>query len=104
MATTTQSWVAGLAVALSVLGLGNTIYSTNTDTLVERLIRIEEEHKGDVADLRKKHDGDIEAVRMQMDSMEIGIHGKLDSILSMTSSIHVDVKVNASKISNLEKD
>jgi hypothetical protein len=95
-------WLAGLAFAVSLLTLGNTMYSTDTGKIDQRMTRIEMEHKDDVSQLRKKHDGDIDAVRVQMDHMETGIHSKLDNILRSITSLHVDVKVNSSKIENIE--
>ncbi len=98
-----NKWIAGLALALSILTLGNTIYSTSNAEYDQRLTRIEKEHKDDVSSLRKKHDGDITAVRVQMNNMETGIHLKLDDILNRMMSVHVDVKVNSTKIENLER-
>lgn len=101
--TTAQNWFAGLALAMSVLTLGSTVYSKATSDTAQRILRLEQEHKDDVSELRKKHDGDIEAVRDQMSDMDKGLHSKLDNILDRTTSIHVDVKVNTSKIEQMEK-
>ena len=96
-------WFAGIALALSIGGMGNSIYSSNNDQLDQQIIRLEREHKDDVSDLRKKHDEDITAVRFQMNVMDKGLHLKLDSILASMTFVHVDVKVNSSKIDRLEK-
>ena len=100
----TGKWFAGAALGLSILTLGNTVYTSASDTSNHRISQLEMEHKDDISQLRKKHDGDITAVRVQMDNMETGIHSKLDNILGHMMSIHVDVKVNTNKIEHLEKE
>ena len=104
MHTSAGKWFAGAALGLSMLTLGNAVYTSTSDTSNHRMSLIEQEHKDDVSQLRKKHDGDITAVRVQMDNMETGIHSKLDNILGRMMSIHVDVKVNTNKIEHLEEN
>lgn len=104
MSGNTHSWFTGAALALSVLGIGSTIYLANNDTLDKRLVRLEAEHKDDVSELRKKHDEDIGAVRFYIDDMSKGIHMKLDNILHHATSAHIGVNVNASEIDNLKRE
>ena len=104
MQTNTGRWLAGLAMAISIMTLGNAVYQSNNDTVSLRLASIEETHRADVATLRKEQDEDIVAVRLQIGNMESNIQRKLDSILASTVGTHVSVKVNESKINRMEED
>lgn len=103
MQSPSGKWLAGLAFALSAITLGNSMY-TNDNAKVDRwMLKMEEIHKADVSELRKKHDGDIDAVRTIMVNMGTGLHSKLDDILDRTMSIHVGVEVNTHRLDTLEK-
>lgn len=94
--------IAALVVSIFIGGF--TIINTIGSDTEARIERLEDKHNHDIGILNKKHDDDIKAVQESVKDMGNKIYGKLDNIIERTSSIHVDVKVNASKIDSLERE